>query len=198
MKAVTVIDNFLDKPEEVRESAFQSGFGTWRPNKGEVGSSIYDGMSFWGDHGSGQRSIAKAVGHPVIVNSMFFRITNLDTEPAYVHSDREAGDYTCICYLSKHEDNTSGTGLYKHKELGWQSMPSFVDLMTEPDLFDKLKKEMVDGSDKYWDMTHFVEGKWNRGFIFKAPLFHARLPKNGFGSSFEDGRLVWVAHFDLE
>jgi hypothetical protein len=31
--------------------------------------------------------------------------------------------------------------------------------------------------------------------VFDAPKFHARRPKNGFGSTPEDGRLVWACHF---
>ena len=47
---IRIIDNFCTDPDAVRLSAIQSGFGTWKPNKGEVGSSNYEGMSFWGKH----------------------------------------------------------------------------------------------------------------------------------------------------
>lgn len=45
-----VIDDFCPELDQVRSSALAAGFDTWRPNKGEVGSSIYEGMGFWGDH----------------------------------------------------------------------------------------------------------------------------------------------------
>lgn len=190
-----VVDGFVADPDKVRASALAAGFGTWRPNKGEVGSSIYDGMSFWGDHGVMLRALTQAVGRPVYPNSMFFRVTNADTEGAYVHSDREAGDYTAVAYLSQHEDGTSGTGFYRNRRTGLMRMPSFAEMAQDPAEFDRLKKEMVEGSEKDWEQLHFVEGKYNRCVVFDAPLFHARLPKHGFGATPDAGRMVWACHF---
>ena len=195
MKPFLVVDNFVRDPESVRRSALLSGFGTWKPNKGEVGSSIYDGMNFWGDHGTLLKGLSQALKAPVFPNSMFFRVTNLTTEAAYVHSDREAGDYTAIVYLSHHED--SGTGFYRHRETQWDRMPSFAELTAQPDMFDKLKREMVEGSPDTWEQIKFVPGIFNRALIFEAPFFHARHPRHGFGTTPEEGRMVWVAHYSV-
>lgn len=186
-----VLENFLPDPDRMRASAIESGFGSWRPNKGEVGSSIYDGMSFWGEHGMGIRKLVEFHGVPIYPASMFFRVTLADTEAAYVHSDREAGDYTAIVYLSEH-DKKSGTGFYSHKASGITRMPPLRDLS------DQLKSEMVEGSNQVWTQTHFVPGAYNRALVFEAPLFHSRLPKHGYGSTVEDGRMVWVCHYSLE
>jgi hypothetical protein len=192
-----VVDSFISNPDKVRKSALQAGFGTWRPNKGEVGSSVYDGMSFWGDHSILLKGLAQASGQPVYPNSMFFRVTNSDTEAAYVHSDREAGDYTAIVYLSHHDEGTSGTGFYRHRRTGRILMDSFQEMSRDPEEFDRLKHEMVSGSDEFWEQIHLVPGIYNRALIFDAKLFHARLPKNGFGGTAEDGRMVWACHFNL-
>jgi len=42
----TVVDNFTPHADRARASALAAGFGTWRPNTREVGSSTYDGMCF--------------------------------------------------------------------------------------------------------------------------------------------------------
>ncbi len=191
------MDNFLHNPDRMRQSAIEAGFGTWKPNKGEVGSSRYDGMCFWGDHGMGVRALTAAHRCPIYPNSMFFRVCNEDTEGAYVHSDREMGEYTAIVYLSHHDGGDFGTGFYKHLESGAVSMDSFSDMREHPDRFEKLKQEMVEGSPEVWDRTDFVRGKYNRALIFAAPLFHARHPKHGIGTTIEDGRMVWVCHYDL-
>jgi hypothetical protein len=192
-----VIDNFTPNPLKVRQSALHSGFGTWKPNKGEVGSSVYDGMNFWGDHALMLKGLVKAVGKGVYPNDMFFRVTNLDTEAAYVHSDRQSGDYTAIVYLSEHDEKESGTGFYRHRETGWTTMPSFEELRQTPEFFNRLKTQMVEGGDDTWALVRFVPGKFNRAVIFDAPLFHARHPRHGFGSTPEDGRLIWATHFVL-
>jgi hypothetical protein len=192
---ITIIDGFTPLIDSVRASALQSGFGTWRPNKGEVGSSIYDGMSFWGKHSIMVHALTHAMGCPIYPNNMFFRVTNKDTEAAYVHSDRESGDFTCIVYLSDHGHEESGTGFYRHRETSLTHMPSFASLAEDQPFFDQLKREMVEGSDEHWERLDFVRGLYNRAVIFDAPRFHARSPRHGFADTAEAGRMVWVCHF---
>jgi hypothetical protein len=188
-----VVDDFLDDPIRVRNSALAAGFGTWRPNRGEVGSSVYDGMCFWGDHGALLRKLSAAMGHPVYPNSMFFRSTNRYTEGAYVHSDREMGDYTAIVYLSKHVADGSGTGFYRHRATGMTEMPPLDEIRSN----EQLKREMVEGSDEVWERYAFTPGNFNRCLIFEAPLFHARMPRHGYGATPEHGRMVWACHFTI-
>ena len=194
---ITVIDNFCPRIDEVRASALASGFGTWKPNKGEVGSSIYDGMNFWGRHSLMMHALTTYMGRPVLPNNMFFRVTNEATEAAYVHSDRESGDYTCVAYVSDHEA-VSGTGFYRHRETGMTHMPSFAELSQRPDFFAQLKREMVSGSEEHWEQLDFVRGLYNRAVIFDAPRFHARRPKSGFSDNDAAGRMVWVCHFVMQ
>jgi hypothetical protein len=191
---ITVIDQFTPLIDQVRESALASGFGTWKPSKGEVGSSVYEGMNFWGKHSVLLHALTHTMGRPIYPNSMFFRVTNEDTEAAYVHSDRESGDFTCIVYLSDHTEK-SGTGFYRHRKTGMTHMPSFAELANDSAFFDQLKHEMVSGSDEHWEQLDFVRGIYNRAVVFDAPRFHARTPKHGFATSAEEGRMVWVCHF---
>lgn len=191
---ITIIDNFTPFADQARASALASGFGTWRPNKGEVGSSVYEGMSFWGRHSILVHALTNALGGPIYPNSTFFRTTNVGTEAAYVHSDRESGDFTCIVYLSDHSE-MSGTGFYRHRETGMTHMPSFSELSKDPEFFDQLKGQMVRGSEDDWEQLDFVRGLYNRAVIFDASRFHARSPRHGLGSTAEDGRMVWVCHF---
>lgn len=189
----TVFDNFCDDPERVRQSAFAAGFDTWNPNKGEVGSSVYAGMGFWGDHALMLRSLMRATNGVVVPNSMFFRATNVGMERAYIHSDREAGNHTCVAYLSDH-DEESGTAFFKHKRTGLEAMPSFAE-MADAGILDELKADMVSRDPDKWVQTDYVRGAYNRALIFPAPLFHSRFPLEGIGSRVEEGRLVWASHF---
>ena len=188
-----VIDNFCADLERVKDSAFAAGFDTWNPNKGEVGSSVYEGMGFWGNHARMVAALMRATGGIVIPNSMFFRVTNVGTERAYIHSDRESGNYTCVVYLTEH-DEESGTAFFQHKRTGLVAMPSFAELH-ESGLMDELREDMVSRDPDKWIQLDYVRGVKNRALIFDAPLFHSRFPLDGIGSSFETGRLVWVSHF---
>lgn len=188
-----VIDNFCHDPEKVRQSALAAGLGTWLPNKGEVGSSIYEGMGFWGDHSLMVSALMRAMGGVVVPNSMFFRSTNVGMEKAYIHSDRESGNHTCVAYLTEHGDY-SGTAFYMHKRTGLKMMPSFAE-MHDQGILDELKQDMVSRDPDKWVQLDYVRGEYNRALIFQAPLFHSRYPTDGIGISPESGRMVWVSHF---
>jgi len=194
--SIFIKDNFCPQIEEVRASALASGFGTWKPSSSEVGSGSYDGMNFMGRHDYLLRCLREAIGQEIFPESMFFRVTKPDTEGAYVHSDREMGDWTCIVYLSEHEE-VSGTGFYQHIESGLKEMPPLSELAQMPN-YEKFKTDMVFGTEKEWRSLDFIRGLYNRALIFHAPLFHARLPKNGLGDgSDKTARMIWVCHFRL-
>lgn len=201
---LVIKDGFAEFPKEARESALASGFGTWSPNKGKIGSSRYDGMNFNGLHSVMVRALSHAVGgRPVFPNSMFFRVTTPDTERAYVHSDRSQGSWTCVAYLSEH-DEPSGTGFYRHRKTGLFEMPTFdeMELANMADekrqAFDELKRDMIEGGEDEWELLDFVRGQFNRAIIFYAPLFHARHPLHGIGGGDPaSARMVWVSHFEI-
>lgn len=188
-----VVDDFCEEVDDVIASVKAAGFSTWLPNKGEVGSSIYEGMGFWGHHALMLKNIIPHVGSVIVPNSMFFRCTNEGMEKAYIHSDRESGGWTCVAYLSDHEEE-SGTAFFRHKPTGLTSMPSFAE-MKEMGIFEMLKADMVSRDEDKWEQVGYVEGKKNRAVLFHAPLFHSRYPLEGLGKDTNDGRLVWVSHF---
>lgn len=188
-----VVDDFCEDVDLVKRSAFAGGFGKWAPNKGEVGSSNYDGMAFYGHHAPMLKAVVAATRSVVVPNNMFFRITNEDTEQAYIHSDREYGAHTCVAYLSEH-DEPYGTAFYRHKPTGLTRMPTFQE-MKEQGTFEMFKEDMESRNPDNWEQVGYVEGKYNRAVIFEAPLFHSRFPINGIGNDDRSGRLVWVTHF---
>lgn len=184
---IQVIDNFLPNPEATRDSFIAAGFGTWSPPTAKVGSGKYEGMSFMGNHADLLLRLSQAHNRPVIPNRMFARLTNEGTEKAYIHSDRSAGDHTCIVYLSAHED-VSGTAFYRHRETGLLEMP--IEWMDDP----VRAAEMVEGSPEVWEQVDFIRGLFNRALMFNAPLFHSRFPIHGIGDNAENGRLIWACH----
>ena len=190
-----VVDDFCGVADLVVDEVQHAGFATWLPKKGAVGSSIYEGMGFWGPHAVLLAPLIEAMRHVLVPNSMFFRVTNEDTEKAYIHSDRETGDHTAIVYLSHHEE-PYGTAFFRHKRTGLIHMPSFAE-MRELGVEKELAEDMVSRDPDKWEEVARVEGKYNRALIFDAPLFHSRFPVTGIGDTEEGGRLVWASHFYL-
>lgn len=188
-----VIDDFCPDIEQVVASVHAAGFGTWLPNKGEVGSSVYEGMGFWGDNAPMVRSLMRAINGVAVPNTMYFRVTNVGMERAYIHSDRETGNHTCVAYLSEHEEE-SGTAFFRHKKTGWESMPSMEE-MKAMGVMDAMREDMVSRDPDKWEQIDYVRGRYNRALIFAAPLFHSRFPLEGIGNTAESGRLIWASHF---
>lgn len=188
-----VVDDFCHQVDLVVQSAHAAGFSTWLPNKGVVGSSKYEGMGFVGYHVFMLRSLVDALGEVILPNEMFFRYTNPGMEKAYIHSDREYGAHTAVVYLTDHEEEY-GTAFYRHIPTGLIHMPSFEE-MEAMGILEQMKEDMVSRDPDKWEQIDFVQGKKNRAVIFKAPLFHSRIPVEGIGTDSTDGRLVWVSHF---
>lgn len=191
---LAVLDDFLADPETVRNSALASGFGSWRPAKGDVGSSVFDGINFYGNHHTIIETIYKKIGFIGYPASTCFRVTNESTERAYVHSDVAAGDTTVIVYLSQHDDRY-GTGFYRHRESDSLAQPPFSVLAKMPAAWEQLKHDINDSSDKYWEEIQFVDGIYNRALVFKSNRFHRRFPEHGFGTDEKSGRMIWIGHF---
>ena len=189
-------DNFVANPDAVRQSALRAGFGTWSPNKGDIGADFYSGVAFWGDHATLCRALYGRLRRQIIPSSMFFRITNPSMEHALIHSDREYGDYTAIVYLSQGPHGTlSGTGFYRHRETGWVDCPPLQSLMQDEAFFSRFKQQMLDAKDEDWELHDFVQARYNRCVVFDAPKIHCRIPKNGYGEVDADSRMVWVCHY---
>jgi len=195
LSKVLVADNFVRDPDAVRASALNSGFGTWRPDATVIGYENYDGVNINGMHSCLVKALTDAMGCSIYPESMIFRVTGEKTDPSRIHSDRMFGMYSCIVYLS-HELEKSGTGFYQNLRTGSCEMPSLNSIMGTAE-FDILKLEMDEARDEDWKQVHYVEGKYNRALIFKAPLYHARVPKFGKGSTPEDSRMIWCCHFNV-
>jgi hypothetical protein len=193
---VLYFDDFLADPDRMRQSALDSGFGTWRPNKGAIGPDKFDGVNFYGDHVTGVRAIAARFDKRIFPNKMFFRVTNERTEEAVVHSDIFTGDFTCLVYLSKHED--SGTEFYRHKPTDTYALPPLKDFYADEVNFARFKRDCSHRDSEVWEKVNSVEGRYNRAVIFPSAVFHCRYPYTGFGQGVEDGRMIWGCHFYME
>ena len=191
--SIKVFDDFCVHADAVRESFLESGFGKWAPNKGKVGSSVYTGMNYTGKHALMLHALTVATGSIIFPNSVFARVSNVDTEKAYIHSDRSMGSHTCIAYLSKH-DEVSGTAFWRHKRTRLTQMPSFEE-QERLGIASELADDMVHGHDTKWEQLDFVRGIYNRALVFDAPLFHSRFPFTGIGEDEIGGRMIFGCHF---
>lgn len=196
LSTLKVVDDVLPNASAVRNSALATGFGSWKPNPGSIGSTEYTGVSFQGDHPACIRAVQAAMGQPIIPGSMHFRVTNRDSERALVHSDIGYAEYTALIYLS--EMNLEyGTKFYRHKQSGYIRLPKVEDLVKRPD-YHMFRDDMSTSDPSKWTEEHYVQAKYNRLVLFDAGRFHCRTGAENFGNTDVTARMIWACHFYLK
>lgn len=179
-----VVDDFTPHVEQVRGYAEKLGFGPVE----------YQGHTFNGI-GRGALHVAprlqEILGFPVNIDLQFFRLgLSGDEQPTFIHCDNVGSDYACVFGLTRPEHCQGGTAFWRHRRTGLTGLYPWEDA---PDIRAEVHADTHDES--AWEMQHLAELRWNRAVIYPSAIFHSRYPQNAFGSSIEDGRLVWCAFF---
>ncbi len=193
---IQIIDDFCPEIDLCVESFKAAGYGTWQPNQSLIGDGKYTGMCFMGYHHYMVRALCMSQNRMIIPNTLFSKCAVEGERTAYIHSDRDQGHVTCICYLTDH-DEQSGTAFYRHKKTGWREMPP-LDELKKLGVLEEMAADMTDPTGAAFEQTDFVKGIKNRALIFRSPLFHSRVPKGGIGIDPSNARLIWVCHGYLE
>jgi len=111
----------------------------------------------------------------------FVRLSLHDNNPHHwAHIDVEIADYLAITYLNTDDQCEGGTALLEHHN-------GEID-------FETMNRDSNDESK--WNISKKYDMKFNRCMIEDANLIHASIPKQGFGTTIEDGRLVFISFFD--
>lgn len=189
-----VVDDFFECPEELRSWALLKGF------KEEI--SPVDGMTYkgvckdppWIFKNEAEVRLSYLMRSPAHVQLAFLRLTMeriVDDDRRIVHLDHAYAGYVCTVYLNPDEQIPvgSGTWILKHAETGLEITPSTQDELAvwERDCNDIFM----------WRPTGVADMVWNRTIIMPTSLFHMSKPTGGFGHEPDEGRMVFVAFFDI-
>jgi len=83
----------------------------------------------------------------------------------------------------------SGTLIYKHLETGLETTPSTQE---EVETWERDCNDL-----SAWRVTGAAKQEWNRVVVLPTNYFHAAMPRGGFGTVPEAGRMVFVAFFNI-
>lgn len=128
-----------------------------------------------------------------------FRITLAgDVGRAKVHIDK--AHWSGVLYLSRPEDCRGGTEFFRHLPTRSERAP-----MTDGELAaagfasqEQMYKEIISKhtvDDSKWEMTMRVPMRFNRLLMLRPWLYHTA--GEAFGSSIEEGRLVYLIFFEV-
>ena len=120
---------------------------------------------------------------------------NLCTEKdhTWIHADAY-NDWAGVCYLTPNAPVNAGTGVWKHKETGYDRVPKDSEGNIDQELLNRIYEDAIDWSK--WEMTDYVANKFNRLVVYRGDLFHTAI--NYFGTGFEDGRMHQTFFFNTE
>lgn len=189
MIAQIVIDNFhpVAKPIALMARSLKYGPQEW---EGHIYKGIGLGYSpelFWD-------TLSIHLGRQVVPKMEFFRLGTKEEAPTtYIHADNACAKYAVVWYLSEAPDcMVAGTAFWKHRA-------SDKHELSESDRADAdfIKALDADGADESkWVMTGLCGQRFNRLVTYPANVFHSRYPKDAWGETAADGRIVYTAFYD--
>ena len=172
-----IIDNFLDKPDVVRESVMQIDFS--RP--GQYPGMRSDRADY--DYEKYVQGKLETIFNKKIkefkLDSFAFQLC-LEGDQTWIHMDHDC-DWAGVLYLQPDAPIASGTGIFRHKESKIFKGPS----------------PHASTNDDDWELITLVGNVYNRLVLYQATLYHRSLVA-GFGNNKENGRLTQVFFFNLD
>lgn len=193
--SLSVFDNFSPDLLKIRAQVLGTGFGT---QKGP------DGLDYTGicplDAPELVDGISQAIHHKVVPKLSCFRLNLAGEKPhSWIHSDDICAQYASVLYMNLPGTEQGGTAFWKHQGIGIDKMPTEAEILNcgfQPKWFcDMMQKEWNDLT--YWQQSGFVGMKWNRLLVYPTSMFHSRYPFEPFGTTPQDGRMIWVCFFDI-
>lgn len=190
--SLLVVDDFSPHVSEFRD--YMQEFGDFR-------TIPYDGEEYTGicpEVPAGVlEEIRRVPGMEKAEMAMQFcrRHTKRDRTTDWIHADGGIGNIAAIWYLNSDEQNKGGTAFFRLKRFGWDHVPT-VDQITEMGMTVEEASQIfreAANDESQWERTMIVPAKWNRLALYPTRRFHARWPREGFGETDDDARLIYVA-----
>lgn len=193
MIPIQQFDDFAPDALEVRKAVVAGGF------KDEMGpdGAMYSGISGypvpqWYDR------ISHLLGQSITPRLSCFRINYAGENPhSWVHSDDICAKYASVLYLNPPEQCKGGTAFWRHMKFGDHlfSDKELAEMEVDREIYHRtMTAEWKDL--KPWKQEAFVPMQFNRFITYPTCFFHSRYPFEGFGSTPEDGRLIWICFYD--
>lgn len=113
-----------------------------------------------------------------------------------IHCDRHVGTEilptnALVYYITENNTFKNGTAFWKHKEIGHFMPEQFTDKQKDDVLrFDS-------NNINQWELQDVVQGVENTMFTYPCEYFHSKYPRQAWGTSPKDCRLVFIMFYKL-
>lgn len=171
-----IIDDFLDKPYLVRDSALSIDID--RPGN-------YPGFRSFRADLEYEKYVTDKIQSVTRLNIIKYKQDSFqfqicyESDKTWLHHDQTG--WAAILYLTPDAPVESGTGIYRHKQSKIFQGPADLDVSKETE----------------WELITMIGNVFNRLVIYNGQLFH-RSVIPGFGRDKNTGRLTQVFFFEAE
>jgi hypothetical protein len=196
-RTILIVDDFLDNATQLREAALRLDYPA-RDDRGYHGRNSNKRILVEGIDGA----VSRLVGEPLQpIDPMHshgrFRIT-LDGEEGLSDIHIDQSHWSGILYLTPDEHCQGGTDFFRHIPTNSDRIPMDEAGVRAQgyDSYQALHEDVIQKDTKdrsKWEHIMRVPMRFNRLVLLRPWLYHTSAP--GFGTSMDDGRLVYVLFF---
>jgi len=186
-----ITDNFYNNPDGTRAWVLEQPFEVRGNFPGQRTKPVHD----WGLQELIGDIVRHAGGEITYFNDPYttaFQYT-IANDNSWIHADHTT-TWAGVCYLTPGAPASGGTGIFRHKETGWEVAQRLEDGSYDPKATAITDKDAGDYSK--WDMTTNVGNIYNRLVLYRGDMFHRSL--DYFGKDRYDGRLFQTFFFNTE
>lgn len=189
---ITIIDDFISDvfAHEIRARAIEAGF----KDEVSVDGAVYHGI------GRDFDPCLKLHIEMIFDRKIVPRIGVFRRDKAGMfsyntcHSDKICADYVALLYLSDPRFESGGTAFFRHKESGFIQHPA--PRFEGDELPAALEADWTDQSK--WDIHMFSGMAFRRLIVYPSTYYHGRFPREGFGDTDANSRLIYLLFFDVD
>jgi hypothetical protein len=189
--SLIITDDFYNNPDETRDWALAQDFNVAGNFPGNRTAPVHD----WDLKDVIQKIIFAHAGKITYFDDPYTTAFQYTTEKdsSWIHADQTTM-WAGVCYLTPNAPSTGGTGLFRHKETGWETAPLLKDGSYDQKGIDRINADAR--NDDAWEMTAMTAPVYNRLVLYRGDMFHTSLKY--FGKDRWDGRLFQTFFFNTE
>jgi len=186
-----ITDDFYNNPDETREWVLEQPFDVRGNFPGQRTKPVHE----WDLEETIARIIKPHGGAITYFNDPYTTAFQYTTaaDDSWIHADHTT-TWAGVCYLTPNAPAGGGTGIFRHKETGWEYAQKLKDGTYDPVASAKTDNDARDYSKL--DMTAMVGNVYNRLVLYRGDMFHRSLEY--FGKDKYDGRLFQTFFFNTE
>ena len=188
---LTIVDDFLDNPDEIRYDVLRQGF-----TDEFFEGTKYEDVNILTRPPEIHDKLEQLFGGPIQMQVQAFRLNRANSQlHSLVHADNSCASLAGVLYLNLPDDCRGGTAFWRHRATGLDRQPTQQELDHFGYTIEEFCAERNDRD--AWERLMVCPMRYNRLVVYPTVQFHSRWPWEAFGDDPEHARLIGAFFFDV-